>query len=321
MTEGAKRKITAIMVNYRTPDLTIAGAESVLAQLVDADSDLVIVDNASEDGSLEKLQAFAETSPHKEHVEIVASSVNGGFSAGNNLGFEARLASWFLLMNSDAIAAPGAIAAMLEVAHTDPKCGLVTPSLVDRKGAAQTSRFRRHSPVSELIDGAQTGPVTKLLSDGDVAIDPADWETPPDWVSFAAVLIRGEALDEVGAMDEGFFLYYEDCDFCRRVTKAGYTIAMAPDAVFEHEPGGTTGVQDRIEGGARLPAYYYASRSRYYRKYYGPLGPFAANVFWYSGRVIARLRALLGRPAPTIPQARGRDIWINWRGNSASDQH
>ena len=320
MTEGAKRNITAILVNYRTPDLTIAGAESVLAQLVAAGGDLVVVDNASGDVSLKKLQDFAEASPHKEKIEIVASPVNGGFSAGNNLGFEARPASWFLLLNSDAVAAPGAIAAMLEVANADPECGLVTPSLVDCEGAAQTSRFRRHSPVSELIDGAQTGPVTKLLADGDVAIDPGDWETPPDWVSFAAVLIRGEALDEVGAMDDGFFLYYEDCDFCRRVTKAGYTIAMAPNAVFEHEPGGTTGVQDRIEGGARLPAYYYASRSRYYRKYYGPFGPFAANLFWYSGRMIARLRALLGRPAPKIPQARGRDIWINWRGRAAQNQ-
>jgi len=320
MTEHARPTLTTILVNYRTPDLTLLAAESLLVQLGEIRGDLVIVDNASGDGSLDQLRAFAASRPLNEEIEIVASPVNGGFSAGNNLGFKARPAAWFLLMNSDAIAAPGALAAMLEVAAADPSCGLITPSLVDRKGVAQTSRFRRHSPVSELIEAAETGPVTRLLSDGDVAIEPTDWETPPDWVSFAAVLIRGDALEKVGAMDEGFFLYYEDCDFCRRVVKAGYTIAVAPDAVFEHEPGGTTGVQDRIDDGARLPAYFYASRNHYYRKYYGPLGPVAANIFWYSGRFIARLRGLFGRPAPNIPQEQGADIWINWRGRAAPDQ-
>lgn len=312
-----ENELTVILVNYRTPDLTIEAAKSILPQLIGASS-LVIVDNASGDESLDKLQSFARgwDDPHK--TVVVASATNSGFSAGNNQGFKARPAKWFLLMNSDAIARPGAVAAMTEIATLNAGCGAVTPSLVDHQGILQTSRFRSHSPITELVDGAETGPVTKFFSNGDVAISTDDWETAPDWVSFAAVLISNEVIQKIGPMDESFFLYYEDCDFCRRVLSAGYKIMAAPDAVFAHEAGGTTGVQGKIDDGARLPEYYYVSRNRYYRKYYGPLGPVWANLFWYLGRMIAHLRGVAGRPAPQTPHGRWRDIWINWRGTAAN---
>ncbi|MEL7488174.1 MAG: glycosyltransferase, partial [Pseudomonadota bacterium] len=184
MTSHSKRRasLAVVSVNYRTADLAIDAARSVVDELAAIGGRCVIVDNFSADGSVARLQGFAASPAARGVVHIVASPVNGGFSAGNNLGFAAIDADWYLLLNSDASAAPGALSAMLRAAEAAPGCGLVTPTIADRQGGAQVSRFRRHSPLGELIEGAQTGPVTRLFQRASAPIAPDDWATPPDWV-------------------------------------------------------------------------------------------------------------------------------------------
>jgi GT2 family glycosyltransferase len=274
---------------------------------------LVIVDNQSGDSSVESLSGFIATHPRRGLMTLVRSPDNRGFAAGNNQGFNAVRADYYLLLNSDAEAEPGALASLIAAARANPKAGIVTPRLVDGAGRTQCSRFRRHSPLSEFVDGAQTGPITRLFRRGEVAIGADDWSTPPDWVSFAAVMISAPAIAAAGSMDEGYFLYFEDCDYCLAIRRAAFEIAAAPAAVFRHDAGGSTNIRERTEKGVRLPAYYYRARSRYFRRHYGPLGPMLANLCWYAGRTIALARAVIGRPAPKVPSARARDIWIGWR--------
>lgn len=307
-------RLGVVIVNYKTPDLVVSCLNSLVPMLDEADAAVAVVDNSSGDGSFEKLQAYCEKSPENARLNVIAAPDNGGFSAGNNIGLSAVSSDLVLFLNSDAIARQGALMALLEAAKSNSRAGIFTPTICNSAGKIEVSRFRNISPLSEFIDGAQTGPVTKLFPKAEVPIFPDNVSTQPDWVSFAAVMIRREAIEKAGAMDEGFFLYFEDCDYCRRIVKEGFDIALAAEAVFQHDAGGSTQLRRRSDRGERIPSYYYESRSRYFRKYYGPLGPILANIAWYAGRLIAKLRGLFGRPAPSVSKGRAQDIWINWRG-------
>ncbi|WP_425407749.1 glycosyltransferase family 2 protein [Hyphococcus sp.] len=306
-----------IIVNYRTPALVETCLASLEPQLAEIDAGVAIVDNASGDGSFEKLTRYCAASTVENRLKTVAAPKNGGFSAGNNVGFDAISSEYVLLLNSDAIARPTALAALARAAADNGETAIFTPQIVSTAGEPLVSRFRRHSLISEFVEGAQTGPVTKLFPAGETPIFPADETTSPDWVSFSAVMIRRGEIDKAGPMDEGFFLYFEDCEYCLRLKAQGANIKYVPDAVFEHDAGGTTKLREKQGAGARLPGYYYRSRSRYFRQLYGPAGPAIANIAWGLGRALARLRGLVGRPAPRVAESRARDIWIGWRGDRA----
>ncbi|MEZ5893841.1 MAG: glycosyltransferase family 2 protein [Parvularculaceae bacterium] len=312
-------RLSIVMVNYRTPALVEASLAALTPMLAPAGACVVVVDNASGDGSYERLAAWTPPAEAEGRVLILKAERNGGFSYGNNLGAAAIASDYVFFLNSDATPRPGALTALLAAAEENPDAGLITPTIVGSDGIAQVSRFRRHSLISEFVDGAQTGPITRLFPQGEVPIFPDDETSAPDWVSFAAVLLRRDAMEKAGPMDEGFFLYYEDCDYCRRITDAGYAVARAPGAVIEHDAGGSTKLREKSERGARLPAYYYRSRARYFRKYYGAFGPVLANVAWAAGRAVALMRGLVGRPAPRLNEGRLADMWIGWRGERTPD--
>ncbi len=311
--------IGIVIVNYCTPAMVEACLESLRPMLAAVDAGVVVVDNASGDGSYQRLSKFCASHPDTGRLKVVAASQNGGFSAGNNIGAKSISSPLIVFLNSDAIALPGALISLAAIVRRHPNAGIITPRIVSSGGEDEVSRFRNHSLLGEFLDGAQTGPITKLFPHAETPIFPDDLTSSPDWVSFAAVTIRREALERAGPMDEKFFLYFEDCDYCRRITAAGYDIAFAPEAVFQHDAGGSTKLNEKTNKGARLPAYYYRSRSRYFRKYYGVFGPAIANIAWSAGRVAARIRGVFGRPAPMVCEKRGRDIWIGWRGHHHVD--
>ena len=302
------------IINYKTADLTIDCVASVLADFAldpaqPVDGRIVVVDNASGDGSADKIAAWiGETDAP---VTLIRSATNAGFSGGHNQGIGAGRARFYLVLNSDAVLRPGFCAAILEAAADHPQAGLIAPRLEDEDGTPQISCFRLPSPASELIRGAQTGPVTKLLARYDV---PLDVDPNPDqigWASFACILLRAEMLEAVGPMDEGYFLYFEDTEFCLRAGRAGWQIHHAPEARAVHFRGGSAPVKALAKARKRLPAYFYASRSRLFYQGYGMVGLWAANLMWHMGRGLARLRALVGKPVPAGIEHEARDIWIN----------
>ncbi|WDI32105.1 glycosyltransferase family 2 protein [Hyphococcus flavus] len=311
-------RLGVIIVNYQTPELVETCLSTLAPQLGAVNGCCVIVDNASGDGSLDRLTAWCEVSPAADRLMVVSAPQNGGFSAGNNIGLKHLNADLVLLLNSDAAVKPDALIALIRAADHNSQASIFTPLIVDGDGEPQVSRFRRHRLLSEFVDGAQTGPITKVFPKAETPIFPEDIDTEPDWVSFSAVMIRRQAIEDAGPMDEGFFLYYEDCDYCRRLTGKGHRICYVPDAVFQHDAGGSTKLRERQAKSARLPEYYYRSRSRYFRKTYGPLGPIAANLFWFAGRGVALARGIVGRPAPKLSANRYADMWIGWRGDNKS---
>jgi len=245
-------------------------------------------------------------------VTLLGSPVNGGFSAGNNLGIASIAAQAYLLLNSDTLVQPGAIELLLSAIGTQPQIGLVSPRLEGLDGVPQVSCFRNHSPFSELIQAAGTGFVTQMFKKYEVPLPVSDVPMQPEWTSFAGVLIRREVIEQVGLLDEGYFMYFEDVDYCRRARAAGWNILHWPQARVVHLRGKSSSVKSDLIARRRPSAYLYASRTRYFTLYYGWLGLGLANLFWLAGRSISLIRELVGHKLPHTCEYEARDIWKNW---------
>ncbi|NBD15138.1 MAG: glycosyltransferase [Cyanobacteria bacterium] len=308
--------LAIIILNYRTPTLVIE-CLSALQNQVEADKhSVIVVDNASGDGSVTQIERAITTNNWRPWVQVLPSPINGGFSAGNNFGIEAVVADAYLLLNSDTVVQAGAIKALLNALRTHPEAGIISPRLEWSDGTPQISCFRYHSPVSELIASAATGPITKLLKFYDVPIPVSDEPIEPEWTSFACVLIRRAVIDQVGLMDEGYFMYFDDIDYCRRTRDAGWKILHWPEAHVVHLRGGSGSVKTDVASCKRPPTYLYQSRSRYFTKFYGSIGLLTANLFWLAGRSISLVRELVNHKQPHICEFAARDIWINWLESS-----
>jgi len=133
----------------------------------------------------------------------------------------------------------------------------------------------------------------------------------PAWLSFACALIRREVIESVGPLDAGYFLYFDDIDYCRRARRAGWGVLHRPEARVVHLRGGSGPVKQLSRSLQHRPGYFYASRARYFAKFYGRLGLWAANALWEAGRAIAWCRETLGRKPRHTCRGEPVDIWIN----------
>jgi GT2 family glycosyltransferase len=303
-------RIAAIVLNYRTPELVEDCLRSIVPELRSGVDRIVVVDNASGDGSAERIDRFIQQQG-SPMVELVESPVNGGFAAGNNVGIRSVEAQAYLLLNSDTLVRPGAPEQLWATLQSDARIGLCSPRLEWLDGTPQISCFRYHSPFSELIAGSRTGPIRTMLDHWDVPLPLRNEPFDPQWTSFAAVMIRREVFERVGLLDEGFFMYYEDVDFCRRAVESGFRVHHDPRPRVVHLRGGSSPVKELTAARKRRPRYYYESRSRYFRKAYGQQGPLLANGLWTVGRSVAWLREHLGRKLPHTVE---REFLDNWRG-------
>jgi hypothetical protein len=307
-------KLAVVLLNYRRADLVEQCLLSLAPELAGRTGwRVVVVDNASGDGSAERIGRLIRERDFSGWARLVVSPRNGGFSAGNNLGISAVEAEHYVLLNSDTIVRPGALEKLLAVAEREPAIGLVGPRLEDADGTPQPSCFRNATPASELIAAAATGPVSRLLGRYRVALPVCEEPLEPPWISFACVLVRGRALREVGPLDEGFFMYFEDIDYCRRARRGGWRIRCEPSAHVVHLGGGSSRVERAIAERSRVPRYYFAARSRYFAKYYGGVpGVLAANLAWLLGRGVSLARELVGSKRAHTAEGQARDIWTAW---------
>jgi GT2 family glycosyltransferase len=307
-----RKKLVVVIVNYKTANLVIECLISLLPQLAELDAHVVVVDNNSPDDSLARIQAWIAGQGASPLVQIIGATVNAGFAAGNNIGICAINADYYLLLNSDTIVRPRAIAVLLETADHRPSAGIVSPRLEWPDATPQESCFRFLSPISELVLAAQTAPVTALFKRYDVPFPVTDQILYPHWTSFACVLLRHEMVNKIGLMDDGFFMYFEDVEYCRRARKAAWQIVHNPQARVVHLRGGSSPVKKRALERKRLPRYYYAARTRYLYLAYGRFGLTLANILWLLGRSVSKSREILERRGLGVPEKQWLDIWTNW---------
>jgi hypothetical protein len=306
-------KLAIVIVNYRTPQLVIDCLKSLEGEVQsNPTTQVIVVDNNSGDDSLPVIEKAIQDNTWQDRVSLIPSPVNGGFSYGNNLGIKAIQADNYLLLNSDTIVRHGAIKSLLEALEKYPQAGIISPRLEWLDETPQISCFRDRSPINELINAAKTGIITKIFNKYDVPLPVSDQVMEVEWTSFACVLIRKEVIDKIGLMDENYFMYFDDIDYCRRTREAGWQIVHYPFARVVHLRGGSGSVKKDIATRKRPSAYLYASRSLYFAKFYGIFGLWLANLFWLAGRSISLVREIIEKKPPQTCELEARDIWLNW---------
>lgn len=284
----------------------------MLPELEGINACVVVVDNYSGDDSSALIQAWLGRHDEAGKVSFVQSNQNAGFAAGNNIGISVQNAQYYLLLNSDTVVRPGAIRTMLDTVIKFPETGLISPRLEWPDGIGQESCFRFPSPFSELSDASDTRIIDQLLANYIVALPVQTQIARPQWTSFACVLIKNEVFRQIGLLDEGYFMYFEDVEFCHRANRAGWSIVHNPEARVVHLRGGSSSVKKQAKLKKRVPKYFYASRTRYYYQTYGWLGLTVANLLWWVGRTLSKTRQLMGRSDKAAIEGQWLDIWTNW---------
>lgn len=309
---GAPR-LAVIILNYRTADLVIECLASFVPELPTWPGlEAVVVDNASGDGSDERIERALAERGWSGWARLVRSPDNGGFAAGNNLGIRSAAADVYWLLNSDTLLLPGALAELRRALRARPDAGLISTGLEWPDGSRRVNCFRFMRPPTELVRAAATGLITRLLRGFEPAMPIPDAPAEPEWSCFASILIRQWVFERIGYLDDGYFMYYEDMDFCRRAREAGIALVFWPTARVIHLEGQTSGVA-KVRTLGRRPPYFYAARSRYYAKFHGRTGLLRANLCWLLGSAISHLRGVVSRKPPPAHEHEGRDNWINWR--------
>lgn len=299
------------IINYRTADLTKSCLSSVVRAFSGLSFHVVVVDNNSGDGSADAIETWIKDENLKSDITLVRSPTNTGFSGGHNIGMTTCAGEFYLILNSDAVLAEDFGAKIKEAVEHDPDAGMFAPRINYDDGEQQVSCFRFPSWASELDRGASSGPISRILSSRLVPLDMPPRPEQIEWASFACILLRAEMVREIGPMDDGYFLYFEDCEYCLRARRSGWQIRYVHEATAVHYRGGSGPVVALAEERKRLPAYYYASRTRFLYQKSGLVGLWLANLAWHLGRVISVARPLFGKPRSSSIYGEPRDIWTN----------
>lgn len=306
-----------VIVNYRTPILTINCLCSLASEVQSLPGTRVaVVDNDSSDGSLEQIGTAIETEGWGNWVSLIPSAHNGGYAFGNNVVIRPVLESsnlppYFLLLNPDTQVRPGAIKALVDFMDKHPDVGIAGSSFEEADGTPWPITFRFPTVLSEMDSGLRLGVVTRLLSNWVVTRTMTDEEAQVDWLPGASMLIRREVFKSVGLMDEGYFLYCEETDFCLQARRAGWSCWYVPQSRVMHIAGQSTGVTDRKLPPQRLPQYWFDSRRRYFVKNHGLLYAALADAVWIFGFVLWRARRVIQRKPDTDPPKLLKDFLRN----------
>ena len=305
-------RLLTVILNWRTPEMTLRSAETALVALQGIKGALVIVDNDSGDGSFERISAEAEargwtTGP--QQVRVLQSGRNGGFGAGNNFGIRAGLPDgskpdYVYLLNSDAFPAPDAIRALLDHLEAHPATGFAGSYIHGPDGAPHRVAFRFPSLLSELEGNLRFGPVSRLLSRHIIALPIPEATTRVDWVAGASLMMRRSVLDRIGLFDETFFLYFEETDLCRRAALAGFPTDYVLESRIEHIGSVSTG----MKSWNRTPQFWLDSRLHYFTKNHGRAHALLATLATLAGGTLWRLRLLVQRKDRGDPPRYLRDL-------------
>jgi hypothetical protein len=193
------------------------------------------------------------------------------------------------MLNPDTTVKPGSIACLAAFLRSRPDAGIAGALIENEHGYCMTSAHADPSPLGELHGAAQFG----LLSRWPLRRLAEQQTAEPrrcDWVSGACMVVRREVLESVGPLDEGYFLYFEEVDYCVRARRQGWSCWFVPAARVVHFEGASTGIRLARR---RRPAYWYASRRRFFVKCYGAFGLLLADFLWAIGRLTLVLRRAL----------------------------
>lgn len=314
--------VLVVIVNYRVASFTLQCLRSLIPERERIPGlRVTIIENDSGDEAALR-EGLADASL-EGWTELVVADKNGGFAYGNNYAVRRMLsdvqpADYVLLLNPDTEVRPGAIETLVGFMDAHPDAGIAGAGLINGDGSDWPFAFRFPTILSELDQGMQFGPVAKLLKKYAVAQQMGDIAQPIDWVPGAAMIVRREVFEDVGLMDQSYFLYYEETDYCLMAKRAGWSCWYVPEARVVHIAGQSTGVTVRDQRPPRRPDYWFESRRRYFMKNHGTLYALTADVAHMAGLAFHQARTKLQMRDDEGPPHLFRDLWRNsvlWRKN------
>lgn len=307
--------ILVLIVNYRTAGLTLQAVEAILPEVrARGDVEICVVDNGSGDGSADALAAGIASLGAADCCRLLALPDNAGFAAGNNaalLDYTARsngaaMPRFAWLLNPDTIARPGALSTLVAFLENHPAAGLAGGRCLRPDGTVRHSAFHFHNPLSEFLCELDFGPLRHRLSNFDVALPLSDEAFKAEWLSGSNLMIRDAVFEAVGLFDSGYFLYFEETDFCARAADAGFEAWHVPDSVIVHLGGQATGFTEASP--KRRPRYWFTSRARFFLRRHGVAATHLANLLWLVAHPLGRLvAAARGRPRHDPPR-----LWLDF---------
>ena len=276
--------LSVVIVSYNTRDIL----DACLASLAQPDSasrrpdpELIVVDNASSDGSVAMVRSCYR------RVRVIEMGENAGFARASNQGLRASSGRFVLLLNSDTVVHGGAQANMVSFMDEHPEFAAAGPLLLNSDGSVQTSCFAFTTVRDILFESlglTALFPYSPVFNRRGMGGFDRTTVRAVDWVSGACLMARRRVIEQVGLLDEGFFMYGEELDWCYRMRQAGLRVAFFPGARVIHYGRGSSA---RTRGDIAPRAL--AGRLRYFRKHHGPGAALAVRLLTIVGAALRLL--------------------------------
>jgi GT2 family glycosyltransferase len=279
--------LSIVILNWKVKDLLRQCLLSIYRHTEGIEFEVIVVDNDSGDGSVEMVR--------KEfpQAKVIDNGANLGFAAGNNPGIREAKGEFVLLLNPDTELTDNAFAKMMSVMRVNPDVGVLGPTLLNSDGSLQLSVRRFPTPASQALVMLKLHnflprlkPVREYFASGFDYLSPSS----VDQVMGAVFMIRRNVLDKVGLLDERFFIWFEEVDYCRRAVDAGFDIMYTPDARVIHHGGESFGQVF----GMKKQMYLNASLLKYIRKHFGIIWAGLLALLWPLSMVLAGFAQYLG---------------------------
>ncbi|MCC7128877.1 MAG: hypothetical protein B6D39_02390 [Anaerolineae bacterium UTCFX2] len=270
--------LSILIVNWNGGQVLLDCLESIFGNPPDQPYEVILVDNASTDAS-----AHAAESRYPQ-VQVIHSPANLGFAGANNIAFNRASGEYLLLLNPDTVVQPGALQALLSYLAENSKAGAAGARLLNPDGSLQPSC----SPEPTLSrEFARLFHLKGVRPDGYYEMKDWDIAAPRrvDTLLGACLMVRRTAQLQIGAMDETFFMYSEEVDYCRRLRQAGWEICWVPQARVVH-----LGAQSTRQAASQMFLQLYLAKVQYFRKHYGRFSARLYKLILF-GAGMARLAA------------------------------
>jgi GT2 family glycosyltransferase len=292
--------VSIVILNYNTREHLRTCLDALLAEGSLSPTggplraEVIVVDNASSDGSAEMVATDFDW------VRLIRSPHNGGFANGNNQALRLARGEAVLILNPDALLPVGSLGKLLESLARHPEAGIIGPKLLRPDGSMHLAcrrsfptpsvAFYRLTGLSRLFAGSERfGRYNLTYVDSDLAIE-------VDSVCGACLLVRRAVIERIGLLDEQFFMYGEDLDWCLRARQAGWTVRYEPSIVVQHQHGAAS-----RQRAFRTNVYFFRAMDLFYRKHYvqryHPLLTGLVRTSIYAALALAICRTLLTSPS------------------------
>ena len=241
--------LSIIIVNWNTAELLTQCLNSIYHAAPQLYFEIIVVDNGSTDNSMDVVNEYFPD------LRVVRNTRNLGFARANNQGLAIGTGRYFMLLNSDTVVPPGEIDKLVHFADQSPEIGVLGPRLLNMDGTLQESWSSFPSLWSEFVgkNFRERRPETNLLFAYDV-----------DWISGACMLVRAKTIEEIGMLDEAYFMYSEEADWCYRIKSNGWKVIYLSNAEIIHLGGGSADRASLIQ-----LTLLYQSKIYFFQKNYG----------------------------------------------------